>query len=254
MVVRFPAPPKSRPPAPAPEPQRIAYAPRYPMQGLMDAEPSGQNIYLNARREWNERYGDYIARERAWRLIALGAMATALLAVVGLVWVSGQGKLIPYVVQVDKLGTPVATQRADVAPTADARVIKAELASWVVSVRSVLADPVAERAALRKAYALVNRRGAAFASLNDYFKAHDPFARAAEETVAVAVASVLPISPTTWRVEWREERRAPDGSVLSSEQWQATVTVVLNPPTDEATLLLNPLGVYVNGFSWSVRL
>ena len=36
--------------------------------------------YLSARREWNERYGDYIARARSWRWAALEAIAVALRA------------------------------------------------------------------------------------------------------------------------------------------------------------------------------
>ena len=31
--------------------------------------------YLSARREWNERYGDYIARARNWRGAAFAALA-----------------------------------------------------------------------------------------------------------------------------------------------------------------------------------
>jgi type IV secretion system protein TrbF len=27
----------------------------------------------------------------------------------------------------------------------------------------------------------------------------------------------------------------------------------MNPPTDEATVLVNPLGIYIDSFSWSQR-
>ena len=69
--------------------------------------------YLSARREWNERYGDYIARARSWRWAAFGALAVSLVLAIGVVWQGAQSKVVPYVVEVDKLGDAVAVARAD---------------------------------------------------------------------------------------------------------------------------------------------
>ena len=41
---------------------------------------SKQNPYLNARREWDERYGGLISRARNWQLIAAGSLAVAVVA------------------------------------------------------------------------------------------------------------------------------------------------------------------------------
>ena len=38
------------------------------------------NYYLNARREWNERYGDHIAQARNWRMVAITASIAAVIA------------------------------------------------------------------------------------------------------------------------------------------------------------------------------
>ena len=101
--------------------------------------------YLSARREWNERYGDYIARARSWRWAAFAALAVSLVLAIGVVWQAAQSKVVPYVVEVDKLGDAVAVARADRAAPADVRVIKAQLAAWIVDVRSVSSDPLAQK-------------------------------------------------------------------------------------------------------------
>jgi type IV secretion system protein VirB5 len=85
-------------------------------------------------------------------------------------------------------------------------------------------------------------------------RASDPFERAKGETVSVTVQSVLPLAGSTWRVEWREDVRPRDGSAPVSTQYQASVTIGFSPPRDEATLRANPLGLYVNAFSWARRL
>ena len=165
-----------------------------------------------------------------------------------------QTRLVPYVVEVDKLGSAVAVRRADVAGQPDPRVIDAQLARWVTDMRSVYMDAAAERALVTEGYAMVNQRSPAYGVINEYMRANDPFERAKKETVSVEVQSVLPISKDTWRLEWREDVRGRDGSLAKSQQYQATVTVSFDPPRDEATIRLNPSGLYVNSFSWSVRL
>ena len=210
--------------------------------------------YLAARQEWNERYGSYIAQAHAWRLTAVSALIIAAIATGGMVLVASQNRVVPYVVKVDKLGTAVAVERADRAGEPDEAVIIAQLARWVSAVRSVYVDASAQRALVKEGYAMINRNGGAFGALNDYMRSHDPFERARTETVAVEVESVLPISDDSWRLEWREDVRGRDGAQVSTSQYQATVNISFNPPTDEETLRMNPSGLYINAFHWARRL
>ena len=219
-----------------------------------DKSVQGLNPYLAARQEWNERYGSYIAQAYAWRLTALIALVVAAVATGGLVMIASQNQVVPYVVKVDKLGSAIAVTRADRAEHPGEPVIVAQLARWVTAVRSVYVDAGAQRALVKEGYAMINRRGDAFGALNDYMRDHDPFERAKTETVAVEVESVLPISGDSWRLEWREDVRGRDGARLSSSQHQATVNISFNPPTDEATLRINPSGLYINAFHWARRL
>src|SRR5687768_1637791 len=54
------------------------------MKPSMGGSPSSA-AYAAARQEWLERYGDYIAQARHWRLIAILALLVAAGALVGLV-------------------------------------------------------------------------------------------------------------------------------------------------------------------------
>jgi type IV secretory pathway TrbF-like protein len=218
------------------------------------ATASPRTVYLAARQEWLERYGDYIAQARNWRMVALLALIVAGIALTSLMMLARQSRVVPYVVKVDRLGEAVAVERADAAAQPDEAIIKAQLARWLTAVRSVYVDAAAQRTLITEAYAMINRLGSAYGALNEYMRAHDPFERAKTETVAVQVESVLPIAGTSWRVEWREEVRGRDGSRIASSQHQASVSMSFNPPTDEATLRLNPTGLYINSFHWAKRL
>jgi type IV secretory pathway TrbF-like protein len=213
------------------------------------------NPYLNARREWNERYGDYIVRERAWRSIALFSLAIAAIAAGGLVWVAGQTKIVPYVVEVNRLGDAVAVRPADHAARPDDRIIRAQLARWIEEVRSVYLDAAAEHNAIRDAYAMINQHGMAYGFLNDAMRTpeNNPFERASTQSVAVDVQSVLPLSADTWRVEWLETTRDRGGHELNHALWAATITITVHAPTDEMSIRANPTGIYVNSLNWSKR-
>jgi len=218
--------------------------------------PAMDNPYLVARREWNERYGEYITRERAWRTIAIVCAAICAIAVVGLVWMGTQNKLVPYVVEVDKLGTAIAAHRADAAQLPDSRIIRSQLARWITDLRTVYLDAAAERSAITDAYGMINQGSPAYGMLNDYMRQdeHQPFHRAQSETVAIDVQSVLPLTADTWRVEWLETVQDLSGHETSRTPWSATVSVVVHPPMDEASILRNPTGLYVQTLNWAQRL
>ena len=219
-----------------------------------EPQPEAYNPYLAARREWNERYGSYVAQANAWRVAATLALAIAVLAVGGVVWLGGQNQFVPYVVKVDKLGASIAVDRADQALRPDRAVIVAQLARWIVNVRSVYIDAAAQRVFVTDGYAMINSRGDAFGAMNEHMRVHDPFQRAKTETVTVEVQSVLPLAGDSWRIEWREEIKLREAGSALSQHYQATVTVGFNPPPDEATIRANPMGIYVNSFSWAQRL
>jgi type IV secretory pathway TrbF-like protein len=212
---------------------------------------SGTQTYLAAKAEWNERYGSYISQARSWRLAALLSMGVAIGCVAGISYIGSQSHIVPFVVEINQLGDALAAQRADVAATPDARLIRAQLARWISDVRTVYVDASAERYVINEAYGMIDRQSEAFAVVNAYFRKNDPFARAAEESTNVHISSVLPISATTWRVEWDEESHKRDGSSTGVSHWRGSVTVTVHPPTDSNTILINPTGLYVQSVSWS---
>lgn len=221
--------------------------------------PSGpaagaSNPYLDARREWNERYGDYIQQAHHWRTVAIISGLATLVCVISLGYIGAQNKVVPYVVEVDKLGLVAAVQRADAASTVDARIIKAYLARFVGDWRTVTIDRQAQKGAIDRVYAMLPSGSVALNKLNDYFRANNPFTVASKRTVSIAVTNLLPISEQTWQVEWQEVTRDSRGEVQGNVRMKASIIVGITPSTDERLILVNPLGVYVTDLNWSQQL
>ena len=60
-------------------------------------------------------------------------------------------------------------------------------------------------------------------------------------------------SESSFQVRWME-RRYTGGAPSGTERWTAVLSVVMQPPRTEQRLRKNPLGIYVNGLSWSREL
>lgn len=41
------------------------------------------------------------------------------------------------------------------------------------------------------------------------------------------------------------------GTVTLKARWKAAISIAINPPSDEATARVNPLGIYVTNANWS---
>jgi len=213
--------------------------------------PAPETPYQKAAQVWDERIGSALVQARNWRLIAFGNLTLAAGLAAALVWQATRGTIVPWVVQVDKLGEAqvVASANADYRPT-DAQ-IAWYLALFIEQVRSVGVDPIILRQNWLKAYDFVTDRGAL--ALNDYARTNDPFAKIGKAQVAVDVSSVIRASPDSFRIAW-VERRYENDALAATERWTAIVTVAIETPHDADRLRKNPLGVFVHAINWSKEL
>src|ERR1700744_5260141 len=106
------------------------------------------NPYLAARREWDERYGEFITRARNWRKVAMISAFAAMLATGGMVWLSAKSHVVPFVVLIDSLGRPVASGLAEQTSVGDDRLRRSVIQGWIENVRMVTKDGVGQRKAI----------------------------------------------------------------------------------------------------------
>jgi len=217
----------------------------------MQAVVAGENPYLAARREWNERYGDLITRARNWRAAAFLALAIAAVETVGLITLAMKTKVVPFVVAVDSLGRVVASGSAEQATIADDKLKRAALLQWVGDLRTVTTDGISQRKAIDRVYAMIARGSSAQVEVGEYYRNDPPHERAATHMVSVDVKAVYASSEKSYEVEWVETTRGLGGDVKNEQRWKGSFTIAVNPPTDERLVRVNPLGVYVTNVSWS---
>lgn len=213
--------------------------------------PQPATPYQSAAQVWDERIGSARVQAKNWRLMAFGCLVLALLMAGGLLWRSAQSIVTPYVVEVDQAGQVRAVGEAATPYQPNDAQAAHHIARFITLVRSLSIDPIVVRQNWLDAYDHTTDKGAAV--LNDYARSNDPFARIGRESVTVQITSVVRASDSSFNVRWTE-RRYVNGADAGLERWTAVVSIVLQPPRTEDRLRKNPLGIYVNGLSWSREL
>lgn len=206
------------------------------------------NPYLNARREWDERYGDALSRAHSWKLAAFGAIGVAAIAVLGVSYIGAQSKIQPYIVAIDRMGDPIAMAQPVSGGAVNQRIIEAQTASWVWNWRTMLTDPQAQKALLAQVYAMASAQTAA--EIDPWYK--KAWTADAGEVVSPHITSILPVSKGTFQVNWTETIYKA-GQNEGTTTYKANVTVGRDKKlasTAQASML-NPLGIYIKNITWT---
>ncbi|WP_342722641.1 MULTISPECIES: conjugal transfer protein TrbF [unclassified Bradyrhizobium] len=210
--------------------------------------PEPVTPYQKAGQVWDERLGSARVQASNWRLAALGITAVSGVLGLALLTVIARSGVVPYVVEVDRLGEVRAVGPAMEAYQPSDAQIAHFLARFIENVRSLSIDPVIVRTNWLRAYDFVTDRGAQ--ALNDYARETDPFAKIGSRTVTAEVTSVVRASGDSFEIRWKENA-FENGTIARTERFTGLVTTVLKPPADAETLRKNPLGLYVHSLNWS---
>lgn len=221
------------------------------MPVLKPTSPAGFDEYLAGRREWNERYGSHITQAKQWRSVALVAMGVSVCAVLGIVILASQSRIIPYVIEVDGKSRPIQSYPADQIPAPSATIEKATLARWLIDWRTVTSDPELQKKAATSVYAHLGANSQAYNQLTAWYRENNPFERASKLTVRAEVNNILTVSSTSWRIQWVEYHQ---DRLANNPPTTLSFTAVLTTTygqVDETQLLNNPIALFVTSLDWS---
>lgn len=211
--------------------------------------------FLEARTSWNEVYGRAISGKRNWRNLCFVQGLVLLFAISALIWQGSQTKVIPYVVVLDQTGQELHTGIAAKSSTADAKIIRQELGSFIKKTRLTSVDRQLMHQNIEWVYAHMLPNTAALKKLNAHFQKNNPFKMVKKETrIVKRINSILPVTDNTWSIEWHEVTRGvSDGEIVSTEKYNAIITVLKKDPETQKQLELNPFGIWVVNIEWEKK-
>ena len=217
---------------------------------LQSAANTPASLYAQAEGKFAEIYGSSLVSANRWFLVAFGAILVALASIASVATIFPLKQVRPWIVEVNPttgvVSKPVQIDNVD----PNMAVIKSELARWAEAVYMI--DPLRSEAALRWANARTANKGVQqFAEFRAREKVYERMRTEPDMIREVKVTAVDASRKGTAfiYVATTERVGAAPPTPEKSKRVRVTLNYVLVPPTSEAALLSNPLGLYVTFFS-----
>ena len=189
-----------------------------------------------------------------WRRAAFGLVGLQLFTCLGILYLAAQPKLVPHIIEVDKLGEPKylgpLERRAvhDFKPSTPA--IQYHLRRFVTDTREISSDPGLLKRNWIDAYRLVTTRGAN--QLNAYVRDRNPFAQLqAQIRITLQVNVIVAISADTWQADWTETTWDDQGNQTDTRSFRGTFHLLVRVPESSDELAANPLSLYIDELHWA---
>lgn len=182
-----------------------------------------------------------------------GVLSLIALALTGaVVYLAGNVKVFPYVVevattgQVRTVGLLPQTWRGQTPA-----VIEQMVRDWLYRMRRVGTDPVIQTEQLLGANAFMS--SAAIAMAKPFVQERFDLQKK-EWTTQIDIGTLLPLTSDfhAVEVEWRERTFNRQGAPVNDERWKAIINVAIFDPKElkNPREMRNPLGLFVTDFSW----
>lgn len=204
--------------------------------------------YQRAGQEWDRFMGAAVWSARAWRLVALVALALLAASTIGLVVVALQQRNFVHVVEVAPEGQVLSVRTADANWSPSEAQTAFHLGRFVRLVRSLPTDGVVLRDNWLEAYKFLTPSAAA--QLTEIARQDDPFLSLGRVGRTIHIRSIVARSNNAWEISWIE--RATNASGTSdAEAYTGVFTITTRRPRNADEIAANPLGLLIEDFSWS---
>jgi type IV secretion system protein VirB5 len=219
------------------------------MSGVL-VNNQGKSPYENAQAVWDKRMGLTLKEAKTWRLATMTSLALLFFSIAGNIYLGQQKKMVPYVVEIKPNGESSAVNAlAGLSGPAINRATKYFLSRFVMLAREIPADAVLLRDNMNKLFQLVSMQGKAL--LSEQFKEKSPSAEFLEKNRALKIESVLAVSEGMYYVNWREAEYDKQGQKTAEYTMRGTFKIALLEPKSEGQIKENPLGIFIDYFSWT---
>lgn len=214
-----------------------------------------ENPLFNAKNVYNARITELFSKYRFLQLLTIVSMLVTVISISGIIYIGSQSKFVPYIVEVNKLGETVVVGELRAGTIKDQRIIRAKVASFIKTLRTVSVDPALQRNFIFETYHSLQRGDPAINKANVFYKdkTTNPFELGKQINREVEIVSLLEMTPNTYQLDWKEKTFDKSGVLLYIKGYRALVTVYLIPTAVESIddLIKNPLGIYIKDYSIS---
>jgi len=206
--------------------------------------------YQRAKLAWDERIGSARVQAYNWRMLAFVLSALLTISLIGNIYLGSQSKVIPYVVELKPTGEANMLGTANsLSAKANENAVKFFISRFIMLAREIPADAVLFKRNMQNLFQLVSMQGKSL--LTEKFNEASPAKEFQEKNRALKIASTLAVSEGVYQVDWFEAEYDKNGQKIAEYPMRGTFKIAWLEPKNGEQLLENPLGIFIDYFSWT---
>ena len=217
---------------------------------MVSTSSSNCSPYQKAKEAWDQRMGAARIQAYNWRLISFASLGLLAVSLMGNIYLGSQSKVMPFVVELKPTGEAgVLGSAASLSAQSSENAAKFFISRFIMLAREIPADAVLVKRNMEKLFLLVSVQGKSL--LAESFKIHSPAKEFQEKNRALKIASVLAVSSGVYQVDWFEAEYDKNGQKIAEYPMRGTFKIAWLKPQTEEQIQENPLGIFVDYFSWT---
>lgn len=201
---------------------------------------------------FHDKYYKLAKAVRNWQIAFLSVTVLLGITIVGLIKVSTQSSITPYIVEVNK-EEGIIRRIGDINRInyqVNDKLILSTLRSFLNNTRTISLDPVLYSKNISESYNFLGE--VAQNKLKESIISDNVQDRMRKkETRDLSITSILKIDNKNFQVRWSENNYDDNGNVEYSRKYSGIFTVEIIKSTSEQRILLNPVGITITDFSFS---
>lgn len=208
--------------------------------------------YDKATEELFEFYAQQSKRINTYKIIAILTLGLTITSTVSCVYLATKSTLIPYVIEVDKIGEAKAIRRAEQIYVPKEVEYRYFIREVVNKMRAIPRDTVLfSRNFQQLSYFLTESMLKKHEGILVNEDTNNLAKQLISRDVIINSFNKLPSTENTYQVKWNEKMYSAEGLEISNSNFTGLFTVNTEQPTDIAEININPLGIIIEDFSLS---
>lgn len=217
----------------------------------LDSEKTEIN-YDRATEELFEFYAQQSKRINTYKIIALLMMSLTIISTLGCIYLSTRSTLIPYIVEVDKVGEAKAIRKAEQIYIPKEVENRYFIRDIVIKMRSIPRDNVLySRNFQQLSYFFTEAMLKKHQSILINEDTNNLAKQLISRDVNITSFNKIPETKNTYQIKWNEKMYSAEGIEISSSNYVGLFTIVNEQPKEIDEININPLGIVVEDFSVS---
>ncbi len=216
-------------------------------------QKDSKSLFIEGKKAWNDLYGGALAMASFWRSLAFILSVVCVILAGGVIWSTRQTHVLPYVVFANGDGKTVLVHQAIKLSSIPKKMLTYTIGNFVRRTREVVDDPLAEKDVMRHVYAHLEQTDPAYTAVTNFLRLRTAETIKKKISVTAHINAILWESDSSARVQWTETAWLESGESVPNGNYEGYVSVKVLPPRETSSegFEINPLGIYINKFSWT---